>query len=99
MSWTSRNLKFTLTKRRKMENEIIRLSSRDGTDNRLLHVGENSYILATPLSYGVGFEDDKILYIDPSGGPFLQPGVFVGNKKKVKSLRYAKMVLIELEDE
>ena len=81
-----------------MENEIIRLFSRDGTDNRLLHVGDNSYILATPLNYRVGFEDDKILYVDPSGGPFLEPGVSIGNKK-VKSLRYAQMVLIELEDE
>ena len=82
-----------------MENEIIRLSSRDGTDNRLLHVGEDHYILATPYNYRVGFDGDNIQYVDPSGGPFLQPGVSIGNKKKVKSLRYAKMVLIELEDE
>lgn len=78
--------------------EIIRLQSRGDTDNRLLHVGDNSYILATPLSYRVGFDKDDILYIDPSGGPFIEKGTKIGNKK-VKNLRYAKMVLIELEDE
>lgn len=80
-----------------MEKEI-KLESRDGTDNRLINVGGNNYVLVTPYNYRVGFDNKGVLYIDPSGGPMLAEGRPVGNNKVIARLRKVEMVLIELAD-
>lgn len=54
--------------------DIIKLDSRDGTNNVLIKVEENKYKLKTPYGYRVCYEGDKVKFIDPSGGPMIVVG-------------------------
>lgn len=63
-----------------MKETEFRLHSRGGEDNRLIRVGDESskrYKLKANL-YRVGFNDNpgehKKIFIDPSGGPFMEIG-------------------------
>jgi hypothetical protein len=57
--------------------DIIKLNSRDGTDNRLVKIEEGKYKLITPYCYRSGLVDDNKAFIDPSGGPMLVEGNYV----------------------
>lgn len=54
--------------------DIIKLDSRDGTENILIKVSEKKYKLKTPYGYRVCYKGDKIKFIDPSGGPMIVVG-------------------------
>lgn len=54
--------------------DIIKLDSRDGTENTLIKVSEKKYKLKTPYGYRVCYEGDKVKFIDPSGGPMIVVG-------------------------
>ena len=57
--------------------DIIKLNSRDGTDNRLVKIEEGKYKLITPYCYRSGLVDNNKAFIDPSGGPMLVEGNYV----------------------
>ena len=54
--------------------DIIKLNSRDGTDNKLVKIADRSYKLQTPYGYRACYEGDKVKFIDPSGGPMIVVG-------------------------
>lgn len=57
--------------------DIIKLNSRDGTNNVLLKVAENKYKLKTPYCYRAGFVSENKAFIDPSGGPMMVVGEYL----------------------
>jgi hypothetical protein len=57
--------------------DVIKLQSRDGTDNRLVKVGERRYELKTPYCYRAGFVSENKAFIDPSGGPMMVVGEYL----------------------
>lgn len=47
----------------------------------------------------IGFEGDKLSFIDPPGGPFLQVGDFIDGKRKITGIEdYNSYVIIKLEE-
>lgn len=57
--------------------DVIKLQSRDGTDNRLVKVGERMYELKTPYCCRAGFVSENKAFIDPSGGPMIVEGEYL----------------------
>lgn len=84
-----------------MKEEIIRLHSRDGSDNKLVRIGKeksNFYMLISEYDCRVMFnpkDPDDISAIDPSGGPYISIGAII-NGYKVKKIY--KSYVIEFED-
>lgn len=77
----------------------IKLQSRGGVDNKLIHIEDNKYQLQTPYNYRIGFEQDPekdIIFIDPAGGPFMQVGTEIDGR--IIKMIYPKGI-IEFENE
>lgn len=67
----------------------IRLKTRDRTNNWLEPYGENSYLLKSEFDHiRVGRNNDnKVVFIDPPGGPFITIGDILDEAgKEVKSI-------------
>ena len=64
-----------------MQHERIDLPNRYGDDVHLEHVKEGIYKLVFEDDYvRLGYEDDDtIAFIDPSGGPFISVGGYIGD--------------------
>lgn len=70
--------------------------NRYGEEVVLKHLDGNKYLLESKFSYRIIFEPDgTVVAIDPSGGPFLELGSVVQNKK-IKSI--SKTGMLELEN-
>lgn len=60
-----------------MKEDVIKLVSRDGTENFLVKVSDKQYSLKTPYCYRAGTLQNNKKFIDPSGGPMLIEGEFI----------------------
>ena len=81
--------------------DIIKLESRDRSNNYLEHKKDNEYILRCQYQYRIGFKDNinDLTFVDPSGGPFMEVGTPIGDRA-VKSIKRDSnnQIIIELND-
>lgn len=79
-----------------MENQTrVKLHSRNGINNWLVHHKDNTYILESELDHiRVGYmnsDHDIIAFIDPPGGPFMSVGNTLDEmNKEVDSIDFIK---------
>ena len=62
---------------KKLKLKKIKLHSRDRVNNWLEHYKDNTYVLRSELNIRAGYTDsnhDKLMFVDPSGGPFIATG-------------------------
>ena len=84
--------------------ELVRLKSRDGTDTKLVRVGKKGsmlYQLLTEFSFRLGFRDEEqkeVLFIDPSGGPYIQVGYRPWAGVRVKKIYRTGMIELEKDE-
>lgn len=57
-----------------MDNNIIKLSTHDGSNKYLSKVGDNIYKLCNTAFVRVSNVDNNINFIDPDGGPMITKG-------------------------
>ena len=76
----------------------MKLTSRYG-DTWDLEEVDSGYKFKLPDHTRLGYDGDKIVFVDPPGGPFLEIGSILGNKKiseiKLESENFSLIILGE----